>query len=35
MENEILRYSGPITILEDYSLEISVECPRCSKEAII
>lgn len=33
MENENYRYSGPATIKQSYLREISVECPKCSKEA--
>jgi endogenous inhibitor of DNA gyrase (YacG/DUF329 family) len=35
MEHENHRYSGPATIKQSYLREISVECPRCSKEAFV
>lgn len=35
MENENHRYSGPKTVRQSYMSEISVECPKCSKEALV
>jgi endogenous inhibitor of DNA gyrase (YacG/DUF329 family) len=35
MEKENYRYSGPATIKQSYLHEVSVECPKCSKEAFV